>query len=189
MRWGGSNDKGMKLDIIADETPSPLDSPHFNPFTDNNIGNDLDDFPEFDEGLHDKNDISDPPVSYLDGLWVLKFVHTNGIHQLLTSFCQCPEAPPIDIQLLQMGLFPSTSAQPQTAFTFTVLDDYLLENLECKTSATHYYSKLWRSTSKAFSNQVKVMFHLWWHSYSSYFESSCRIDIESFSGPAGNGEV
>jgi hypothetical protein len=38
------------------------------------------------------------------------------------------------------------------------LDDYLLENLECKTSATHYYSKLRRITNFAFPNSIPVWF-------------------------------
>jgi hypothetical protein len=38
----------------------------------------------------------------------------------------------------------------KTVFTFAVLDEFLLQNLECKTSAQNFYSKLRRTTSKAF---------------------------------------
>jgi hypothetical protein len=107
-------------------------------------------------GLYTESEIPDPPVSTIDGHRVLTYVHINGIHQLPTSFCTCAGAPSEEIQLLRMGLFPSTSNIPQTAFSFQLLDDYLLENLECKTSALHYFSKLRRMTCKAFPNLVKV---------------------------------
>ena len=107
-------------------------------------------------GLHNDSEVPDPPVSTIDGHRVLTYVHTNGVHQLPTSFCKCSGAPSEELQLLRMGFFPSTSVTPQTSFTFQLLDDYLLENLECKTSALHYFSKLRRMTSKAFPNLVKV---------------------------------
>ena len=107
-------------------------------------------------GLHNESEIPDPPISTIDGNRVLTYVHVNGVHQLPTSFCKCRGAASEEIQLLRMGLFPSTSTTPQTAFTFQLLDDYLLENLECKTSALHYFSKLRRMTCKAFPQLVKA---------------------------------
>ena len=100
--------------------------------------------------------VPDPPVSTIDGHRVLTYVHTNGVHQLPTSFCKCSGAPLEELQLLRMGFLPLTSVTLQTSFTFQLLDNYLLENLECKTSALHYFSKLRRMTSKAFPNLVKV---------------------------------
>ncbi|KAG1766493.1 hypothetical protein EV702DRAFT_1204105 [Suillus placidus] len=41
-----------------------------------------------------------------------------------------------------MSLFLASFTLPKTAFTFAVLDDFLLDNLECGTSAMNYYSKL-----------------------------------------------
>ena len=120
------------------------------------------------DGLYNEAEIPDPPATYINGRRVLTYVHSNGIHQLPTSFCGCSDSPSADIQLLRMGLFPSTSKVPQTAFTFSLLDDYILENLECKTSATHYYSKLWRMTSKAFPHTVKVS------------SESCCLDLSVF---------
>lgn len=166
MKWDSSDNEGLDPDIYLDQGGCPLDSADMDPDV-IDIDINIEDLTDGGESLQDDNEIPDPPVSYLNGRRVLTFVHTNGIHQLPTSFCHCAGAPALDIQLLRMGLFPSTSAQPQTAFTFNVLDDYLLENLECKTSATHYYSKLRRMTSKAFPRQVKVcrnqneIFGLW----------------------------
>ena len=95
-------------------------------------------------------------MTYINRWQVLTYVHSNGIHQLPTSFCRCSDSPAPDIQLLRMGLFLSTSKDLQTAFAFALLDDYILEKLECKTSTAHYYSKLWRMTSNAFLHTVKV---------------------------------
>ncbi|KAG1732333.1 hypothetical protein EDB19DRAFT_1896758 [Suillus lakei] len=58
------------------------------------------------------------------------------------------------MQLFQAGLFPASFTRPKTAFTFTVLDDFLLDNLECGTSAMNYYSKIRRLTSSIFPLMV-----------------------------------
>ncbi|KAL4070615.1 hypothetical protein J3A83DRAFT_4358749 [Scleroderma citrinum] len=54
------------------------------------------------------------------------------------------------LQLTMAGLFPATTKQPRTAFTFHVLDDFIRDNVECGTLAMNYYSKLWRITSNGF---------------------------------------
>lgn len=134
-----------------------LEDPEGTPWDEEDFENDDGDIDDDDgDGLYNENELPDPPVTYLNGRRVLTYVHSNGIHQLPTSFCSCSGSPAVDIQLLQMGLFPCTAKDPQTGFTFAVLDDYILENLECKTSANHYYSKLRRMTSKAFPHKVKV---------------------------------
>src|SRR5258708_29918577 len=61
------------------------------------------------------------------------------------------------MQLFQAGLFPASFTRPKTAFTFRVLDDFLLDNLECGTSAMNYYSKLRQMTSSMFPHLVPVM--------------------------------
>ena len=61
-----------------------------------------------------------------------------------------------DVQLMNAGLFPSSYKQIETAFTFAVLDDLLTDNLECKTTAQQYYSKLQSITSPLFPDSVPV---------------------------------
>ncbi|KAH6911905.1 hypothetical protein BKA70DRAFT_1370410 [Coprinopsis sp. MPI-PUGE-AT-0042] len=80
----------------------------------------------------------------------LVVVHTNGIHHVVTQFCQCDDAPEDDIQLLRMGLYPSTHRDVRTAFTFELLDYYLLDTLECYTSSLHFYTKIRRVTNEVF---------------------------------------
>lgn len=86
----------------------------------------------------------------------LVLVDRSGIHQLAVRWCCCADCLPHDIQLLEMGLFPASFGRIRTAFTFKVLDDFLVDNLECKTSAFNFYNKLRRITSKAFPHKVFV---------------------------------
>ncbi|KAH6907255.1 hypothetical protein BKA70DRAFT_1372228 [Coprinopsis sp. MPI-PUGE-AT-0042] len=85
----------------------------------------------------------------------LVVVHTNGVHQLQLHVCQCEDRKPEDIQVLEMGLYPSTFTSISTVFTFEVLDDFLLSTMECNTTAQQYYGKLRRKTNKDFPDSVK----------------------------------
>ncbi|KAH9163424.1 hypothetical protein EDB89DRAFT_1912653 [Lactarius sanguifluus] len=73
-------------------------------------------------------------------------------------FCVCPNAGTNDEQLLQAGIFPSTFRHIETAFTFSVLDDFLANNLECKTTAQQYYSKLQSITNRMFPDNVPNLY-------------------------------
>ncbi|KAG1870329.1 hypothetical protein F4604DRAFT_1881284 [Suillus subluteus] len=64
-------------------------------------------------------------------------IDKSGVHRLEIRCCDCPNA-----------------LSRKTAFTFRVLDDFLLDNLECGTSAMNYYSKLRRMTSSMFPHLV-----------------------------------
>ncbi|KAG1834614.1 hypothetical protein DFJ58DRAFT_719341 [Suillus subalutaceus] len=70
-------------------------------------------------------------------------VDTSGVHSLMIRFCRCASA---------LASFTS----PKTAFIFAVLDDFLLDNLECGTLVMNYYSKLRRITSSVFPHLVPV---------------------------------
>lgn len=81
-------------------------------------------------------------------------VDKSGIHHLPVVKCICGEPAEEHVQFLELGLFPSSYELIKTLFTFTVLDDFRLCNLECKTTAYQYYSKLRRLTSPAFPKLV-----------------------------------
>lgn len=83
-------------------------------------------------------------------------VDSNGVHYIRIKACRCTPSMALHRQLLQIGLYPATQVQPQTAFTTRVLNDCFLENIECKTSFSNYYSKLRRLTSKGFPHLVPV---------------------------------
>jgi CxC2 like cysteine cluster associated with KDZ transposases len=122
--------------------------------------------PAYVSGIPDADDSTfgaQPGFRMNEDMRTLVVVHTNGIHHILVNFCSCSAAPtseeptPDDIQLLRVGLYPASHLDIRTAFTFAVLDDYLLDNLECYTSAFHFFSKLARLTNEVFPRKVKVI--------------------------------
>ncbi|KAH9032366.1 hypothetical protein EDB83DRAFT_2319126 [Lactarius deliciosus] len=78
----------------------------------------------------------------------------EGVFEMEVLFCVCPNAGTNDEQRLQAGMFPSTFRHIETTFTFSVLDDFLADNLECKTTAQQYYSKLQSITNRMFPDNV-----------------------------------
>ncbi|KAI6023234.1 hypothetical protein BKA83DRAFT_40676, partial [Pisolithus microcarpus] len=68
----------------------------------------------------------------------------------------CPGSDSSDwhLDLLRQRLFPASISKPQTAFTLGVLDHFLIDALECKTSAMSFYQKLKRFTNNAFPERV-----------------------------------
>jgi CxC2 like cysteine cluster associated with KDZ transposases len=92
----------------------------------------------------------------------ITLVDSAGIFVHLVKWCRCNEASDKDkhLQLLRHRLFPSTILKPQTAFTFNVLDEILIDSLECKTSASSFYSKLRRLTNNAFPDTLPACFQI-----------------------------
>ncbi|KAF8259195.1 hypothetical protein EI94DRAFT_1707309 [Lactarius quietus] len=89
-----------------------------------------------------------------EGCPVITVVDRSGIHDIGVSWCQCSGAPEHDMQLMMAGLFPATFNNPKTAFTFRVLEDFHLDNLECKTTPSQFFSCLRRLTNDKFPNTV-----------------------------------
>ncbi|KAG1880162.1 hypothetical protein F4604DRAFT_1922842 [Suillus subluteus] len=106
--------------------------------------------------------LDDEGDNFAEGQWVplvndprmTTVVDTSGLHSLMIRFCRCASALGPDMQLFEIGLFPASFTLPKTAFTFAVLDDFLLDNLECGTLVMNYYSKLRRITSSVFPHLV-----------------------------------
>ena len=86
----------------------------------------------------------------------LTVVGANGVHFCNIKYCSCEGSADPHIQLFAGGLFPATTKEPRTVFTFQVLDDFVRDNVECGTTAMNYYSKLRRVTSNAFPHLVPV---------------------------------
>lgn len=101
-------------------------------------------------------DMRCPPGVDSWGNRYLTVVDTSGIHFIKVNLCRCANALPTDRQLLRAGLYPASQKAPRSVFTFQVLDDCNIENLECKTSYSAYYSKIRRITSKSFPHLLPV---------------------------------
>ncbi|KIL56755.1 hypothetical protein M378DRAFT_88857, partial [Amanita muscaria Koide BX008] len=69
-------------------------------------------------------------------------IDTNGIHQINISFCGCIKAPHPRQQLLEVGWWPSTPRDPQTAATMNVLRTFHILNLQGQIAPTDFYRGL-----------------------------------------------
>lgn len=117
-----------------------------------------DDMPDEEEEWEDHGgiDTGKPTTTGIPGAKLIVIVHTNGLHYLPVRICRCATAAGEDIQMMRLGYYPSTYQYIRTMFTYQVLDDYVLANLECQTSAYHYFQKLRRMTNKAAPQLVPV---------------------------------
>jgi CxC2 like cysteine cluster associated with KDZ transposases len=100
--------------------------------------------------------ISKPGKKDKNGDPVITIIDRSGIHEIGVRWCCCFDAPERDMQLMTAGLFPATFRNPKTAFTFRVLEEFHLDNLECKTTPSQFFSRLRRLTSDEFPNTVRV---------------------------------
>lgn len=95
-----------------------------------------------------------------DGDPYLIVIDRSGIHLLGAVWCQCGDRVQEDLQALDLRLFPASSGQIRTVFTFDCLDDFLADNQECNTTAYRYWEKLRRFTNPYFPDTVPVRFLL-----------------------------
>jgi hypothetical protein len=73
--------------------------------------------------------------------------------------CSCPNTPKDKeryVHYLDMDFFPASLQNIKTVFTFGVLDDFRMDNLECKTAGLNYWHKIVRVTSNEFPKSVPV---------------------------------
>ena len=86
----------------------------------------------------------------------LVIVDISRVHQLNVSWCCCQGAPDHGTQLFQHRLFPASTSKPSTAFTFAVLEYFHVDAVECKTSASSFFSKLRQLTDFSSPQSVPV---------------------------------
>jgi hypothetical protein len=106
-------------------------------------------------------------------------VDKSRVHHLEVQCYHCLNAIGPVIQMFRHGFFPASSNRLKTAFTFRVLDYFLLDNLECGTSVMNYYSKLWQMTSSMFPHLVPVMLYLHHFKDITLMKHVARINTES----------
>lgn len=90
-------------------------------------------------------------------------VDRSGVHPLKVNLCYCPEAEPQDLQYFSAGFFPASFDQVETAFSFRLLDDLLMDNLECNTPVLKFWHRLRRVTSPLDPASVPVCYVLLLH--------------------------
>ena len=87
---------------------------------------------------------------------IITIINRSEIHEISVRWCCCPDAAGHDMQMIKAGLFPATFQNPKMAFTFKVLEEFHLDNLECKTTPSQFISQPRRLTSDEFPNTVPV---------------------------------
>lgn len=111
---------------------------------------------QWEDEDEDEDEEVDHGLPQLSGEDACIIVDKSGVHQLQVHGCKCISHPPLDLQFPDMGLFPASLSRIRTAFTFSVLDNFRMDNLECKTARLRYYSKLKRLTLNCFPQSVPV---------------------------------
>lgn len=109
----------------------------------------------------------------------LVIIDTLGVHQLRVSWCRCNTAAEPHIQLLKNHLFPASIKRPSTAFTFSLLDYFHIDSVECKTSASSFFSKLRRLTNSSSPHSVPVcplVFYMLYFTYSQWLGPLSGVD-------------
>ena len=91
-------------------------------------------------------------------------VDRNGFHKFILEFCHCDNLKDVlqtePIQLIRARLFPATLDQPETAFTFRLLDDFHAHTLSSKKSSYVFHDALQKRTEAAFPQDVPVSYFL-----------------------------
>ncbi|TFK58068.1 hypothetical protein BDN72DRAFT_782554, partial [Pluteus cervinus] len=81
-------------------------------------------------------------------------VDVTGVHELPVMYCQCIPAVPHAHQAVALDLWPASFKRIKTLFTFRLLSDFRMDNLETKATAWSYFQKLRRVTNPAFPDGV-----------------------------------
>ncbi|KAI0694816.1 hypothetical protein C8Q76DRAFT_634374 [Earliella scabrosa] len=85
-------------------------------------------------------------------------IDVNGRHNLRVSFCGCDRAAQagnLVQQLLRFDLYPATQIEPNTAFTFRLLEHYHIQSLQGKISMFDYYESLERLTDNTGTQKLQ----------------------------------
>ncbi|KAF7965909.1 hypothetical protein HWV62_40974 [Athelia sp. TMB] len=91
---------------------------------------------------HDGSQCPSPTLKSTD----FEILDLSGQHTITVYFCGCFGAPHERIQLLRTKWFPASTSQPNSAFTFDVLNTFQLISLQGKLSAYDFYQALMHKT-------------------------------------------
>ncbi|TFK78846.1 hypothetical protein K466DRAFT_606615 [Polyporus arcularius HHB13444] len=103
---------------------------------------------------HDRTACSNPIPCRAD----FSVIHINGRHLVSVNFCGCDNAARtgnIVQQLLRYDLWPATDCEPNTTFTFELLEHYHVQSLQGKISMYDYYEALERMTDNTGTARVQ----------------------------------
>lgn len=97
-----------------------------------------------------------PDVQTFGAGRLITVVHTNGIHSVPAFPCLCQNGKGEDLQLMQMGFYPSSWSDISTVFTFSALKHFDLTKVEAHMSTENYIDILQRMSNYIFPKLVQV---------------------------------
>ena len=119
--------------LTLDLCHHPNSCPPVPPNVNTRMMSDIDIFDEGDEGIND-SELPYPPESatHVQSRSNLVIISSTGIFKRSVRWCLCTEPQDKYIQLLNAKLFPASFKNPQTVFTFEVLDHFRVDALSVK---------------------------------------------------------
>lgn len=103
---------------------------------------------------HDGSPCSNPVWTRDD----FSVIDINGRHLVSLAFCNCDNAAKagnIVEQLLRFDLYPATDCEPNTVFTFGLIEHYHIQSLQGKVSMYDYYTSLERMTDNTGTQKIR----------------------------------
>lgn len=96
---------------------------------------------------------------------LLSIIHEHGITSMKIHFCNCIDSKtgspkPLNVQLIEYGLFPATWERPRTLVTTQCLKRFNLLSLQSQVNAWDFVRYLVRSTDNVDPDKVQVCVRL-----------------------------
>ena len=92
-------------------------------------------------------------------------LHINGVHEVTVNFCDCDKKSDTGnwrVQCLRREWFPATQKNPETCFTFRVMEHFHLQTLQAKTTAHDYCIALAKLTDSTATFKLTVSTLFFW---------------------------
>lgn len=86
----------------------------------------------------------------------INVIHTTGMQRAQVCFCFCPGHPSKAMQLIKSSLFPATTEEPRTAFTFAILKDFHLHTRTSKKASYDYLRAIRRKSDMTLVQDISV---------------------------------
>lgn len=116
--------------------------------------------------------------------------HTNGFHKQTIEFCHCANSKSEFLQLADAELFAATVSQPESVFTFALLDNWHQHTLASKKSAHDFHDALRKLTDPVFLDHVPVCsFRAMVYLVVTTDATTCRADPKSSLACLESGDI
>ncbi|THU94665.1 hypothetical protein K435DRAFT_667945 [Dendrothele bispora CBS 962.96] len=112
------------------------------------------DISEFGYGISLGHNGDECPLATRGHFCAIRIVDINGIHETQIQYCHCSSRVDQFQQLMDAGLFPATTTNPETAVTFNLLETFNIDSLVSKKSAYDFATALRRRTNPDFPDRV-----------------------------------